>query len=262
MVDAPGAPGLGGEAVAARVEALAARYRLPAGAADRLLTLLGVLAADELAPTTVREPDAIVDDHLADSLVALELDEIHAAGVIVDIGSGAGLPGLPLAIALPAVRVALVESSRRKCEFIERAIAACGLDNATVACARAEEWREGLGTADVVTARALASLAVVAEYGAPLLRVGGVLVAWRGRRDSEVEGEAAAAAAELGLELRPPLAVSPYPEARHRHLHLMLKVSSTPARFPRRAGAAVKRPLGAAATRPRDRIGDSNRPDV
>jgi 16S rRNA (guanine527-N7)-methyltransferase len=101
-----------------------------------------------------------------------------------------------------------------------------------------------------VTARALAPLAVLAEYAAPLLREGGVLVAWKGRRDAQEERDAAAAAEELGLaveEIRP---VRPYPEAEHRHLHLLRKVAPTPDRFPRRPGIARKRPLGA-GTRPR-----------
>ena len=94
-------------------------------------------------------------------------------------------------------------------------------------------------------ARALAPLAVVAEYAAPLLRIGGALVAWRGRRDAGEEVSGANAAGELGLEARAPIAVTPYPGALHRHLHVMVKVAETPAQFPRRAGMARKRPLGA-----------------
>jgi 16S rRNA (guanine527-N7)-methyltransferase len=110
--------------------------------------------------------------------------------------------------------------------------------------ARAETWQGGLGRHEVVTARALAPLAVVAEYGAPLLRIGGELIVWRGKRDEHEEAAGARAAAELGLEPAPPLQVFPYPAARQRHLHVMRKVRPTPARFPRRLGVARKRPLG------------------
>jgi 16S rRNA (guanine527-N7)-methyltransferase len=225
------------------VLSLAARYRLAEPAAERLSVLLGLLVDDPHAPTAIRDRRRAVDDHLADSLVALEVPEVRAAERLVDLGAGAGLPGLPLAIALPQTRVTLVESSGRKCEFIERAVATCGIGNAEVVHARAEAWPEGCGRFDVVTARALAPLDVVVEYAAPLLATGGTLVAWRGRRDPAEEAVAAGAAAIVGLELGAVIEVAPYAGALHRHLHLMSKVMETPERFPRRPGMARKRPL-------------------
>lgn len=197
------------------------------------------------------ERAGILRDHLADSLVALDLSEVRGARAIADLGAGAGFPGLPLAIALPAARVSCVESNGRKCAFISRAAEACGAANAMAVHARAEDWGAGLGACDLVTARALAPLAVVAEYAAPLLAMGGWLVAWRGRRDDADEAAGAKAAAELGLEPGPVIAVEPYPGALHRHLHVMRKVATTPERFPRRPGMARKRPLGGASDRPR-----------
>ena len=144
-----------------------------------------------------------------------------------------------------------MESNGRKCAFISRAAEACGAANAMAVHARAEDWGAGLGACDLVTARALAPLAVVAEYAAPLLAMGGWLVAWRGRRDDADEAAGAKAAAELGLEPGPVIAVEPYPGALHRHLHVMRKVATTPERFPRRPGMARKRPLGGASDRPR-----------
>jgi 16S rRNA (guanine527-N7)-methyltransferase len=226
-------------------EALVGRYNLPDGAATKLELLVRLLVHDPLAPTGVRDVNRVVDDHIADSLVALDVDAVRSAGEIADLGAGAGLPGLPLALALPDARVALVESAARKCTFIERAIGECGLRNALAVNARAESWADGLGRFDVVTARALAPLAVVLEYGAPLMRVGGMLVAWRGRRDSESETAATRAAAELGLRPHGIRRVYPYPRAQNRHLYLALKVTETPSRFPRRPGMARKRPLGA-----------------
>ncbi len=226
------------------VGALVERYGLPARAAPGLEALAELLASDPLAPTTVRGGAAVLNDHLADSLVALELPEVRAAAQVADLGSGAGFPGLPLAIALPETPVRLVESNGRKCEFLERARLAGDATNARVVHARAEEWVDGRDSCDLVTARALAPLAVVAEYAAPLLVLGGSLIAWRGRRDLTDEAGARRAAGALGLELRAPQPVTPYPGARHRHLHLLVKVAPTPARFPRRAGMARKHPLG------------------
>jgi 16S rRNA (guanine527-N7)-methyltransferase len=231
--------------VDARIRALAARYGLTAQAEERLRVLHRMLVEDQLAPTTIRDPAKVVDDHLADSLVALELDQIRSATALADLGSGAGVPGLPLAISLPEASVALVESAARKCAFIERAVAECRLRNARPVHARAESWPEGLEASDVVTARALAPLDVVVEYAAPLLVVGGTLVAWRGRRDQEAEDAAARAATRVGLEPLEIRLVHPYRGAESRHLHLMSKVKPTPGNFPRRPGMARKRPLGA-----------------
>lgn len=223
---------------------LAERYALADDTVSRLRTLAALLGNDPLAPTSVREPTAVRDDHLADALVALELSDVRHARSIADLGSGAGPPGLPLAAALPAARVALLEANARKAEFLRRAVALMGLRNAVVVQSRIEAWSDGCARQDVVTARALAGLDVVMEYAAPLLRIGGILVVWRGAPDLEAEAAGARAAAILGLEPAEVLRVVPYVGARHRHLHVIRKVRATPIRFPRRAGVARKRPLG------------------
>ena len=228
-----------------RIAALADRYDLPSRGAASLGALLEHLVEDPFAPTSVVEPSQAIDDHLADSLVALEVEQVRSAAMLADLGAGAGFPGLPLAIALPHASVALVDSNARKCAFIERVAVACGIDNTSVVRVRAEAWPEGLGRFDLITARALAPLGVVAEYAAPLLRPGGALLVWRGRRDHEDEAVGVRAASVLGLEAGEPRPVHPYAGAQHRHLHLMLKVRPTPAGFPRRPGMARKRPIGA-----------------
>jgi 16S rRNA (guanine527-N7)-methyltransferase len=226
-----------------RLVALGQRHALCEGAVAKLAALLDLLVADPFAPTAVHDASRALDDHLADSLIALDLKEVRQARTIADLGSGAGIPGLPLAIVVPS-EVVLVESNARKCEFITRTVATCGIVNATVVCARAESFTDGFDRFDLVTARALAPLPVVAEYAAPLLRLGGALLVWRGRRNPEEEAAAAEAGIHLGLQVRAPILVTPYDGARHRHLQLMLKVRSTPAGYPRRPGMARKRPLG------------------
>jgi 16S rRNA (guanine527-N7)-methyltransferase len=229
-----------------RLQQLAERYRLPDVAAEKLSALAHVLVVDPLAPTSVRDPAKTVDDHLADSLVALELDVVRGSIEVADLGSGAGLPGLPLAVALPNARFALAESSARKCAFIARAVNECRIGNARAVNTRAESWTEGIGRFDLVMARALAPFPVVVEYAAPLLRVGGTLVVWRGRRDAPAEAAAARAGEQLGLDPGEVRWVHPYNGAENRHLHLMSKVRETPSGFPRRPGMAAKRPLGLA----------------
>jgi 16S rRNA (guanine527-N7)-methyltransferase len=234
------------------ISMLAERFALPRDAGAQLQTLLRILLEDPLAPTSIDDPVRAVDDHLADSLVALDQPPVRSAAAIADLGAGAGLPGLPLAAALPASIVALVEASARKCEFIARAAATARIGNVEVVNQRAEAWRDGFGRFDLVTARALAPLDVVLEYAAPLLRVGGTVVAWRGRRDPDVEAAGARAAQILGLEVGRVVQVRPYAGAMHRHLHLVSKIMETRPEFPRRPGVAAKRPLG-------ERAGPSDR---
>jgi 16S rRNA (guanine527-N7)-methyltransferase len=228
-----------------RVVELAQQYGLDERARDQLTALLAVIAQDERAPTTVRDPDLGVDLHLADSLVALDLPPVRAAKSIADIGSGAGFPGLVLAAALAGCDVRLVESQGRKCAFLQELVAQVEIPNARVICARAEDWSGGIRAHDVVVARALGPQPVVLEYAAPLLTLGGTLVDWRARRVPAEEQRAAQAADGLGLALLSVERVKPFEAARDRHLHLYTKVRETPSRFPRRAGMARKRPLGA-----------------
>jgi 16S rRNA (guanine527-N7)-methyltransferase len=219
------------------------RYRLSESQLDQLTKIMSALAVDELAPTTVREPASAVDVHLADSLVALELEFVREAGQIADIGAGAGFPGLALAVALPRSEVKLVESQARKCAFIQRVKAGAGIKNAEAVCARVEEWPEGIGRHDLVLARAVAPQPIVLEYAAPLLRLGGALVDWRGQREPEEERTAMEAAEVLGLERYSIRRVEPFEGVRNHHLHVYLKTRETPDRFPRRVGMARKKPL-------------------
>jgi len=231
--------------VGSRLERLAEQFALPPQTPATLERLLALIAADPRAPTAIRDAVDAVDEHIADALVALELDAVATARRIADLGSGAGFPGLVLAVALPEARISLVESNQRKCEFLERAVGQMKLDNACVVPERAEAWTEGVRRCDLVTARALAPLNVLVEYAAPLLRPQGALVAWKGHRDATEEADGAAAAAATGLEPVAVHSVRPWPEAHNRHLHLYLKVGLTPNGYPRRPGMATKRPLRA-----------------
>ena len=232
--------------VTAAIEALAGLHDLVESQGSALGRLVVALEAEPDPPTRLRAGLEVVEGHLADSLVALELRDVRRARRIADLGAGAGFPGLALAVALPDATVDLVESSARKAEVIARLIRAAGLHNARAVPARAETWGAGeaRATYDVVTARALAALPVVVEYAAPLLAPGGVLVAWRGARDPVEEAAGAAAAEEAGLRAEEVRQVVPFEGALHRHLHVLRKVGPTPERLPRRPGVARRRPLG------------------
>jgi 16S rRNA (guanine527-N7)-methyltransferase len=211
-------------------------------ALEALLALLGQPAAPVSASTVARARQV----HIADSLSGLELVPLREAERIADLGSGAGLPGLVLAARLPDADVDLIESVSRKCEFQRAAAARMGLPNVTVVCERSEAWATGDGREayDAVTARAVGSLAVLAELASPLLRDGGVLVAWKGARSREEEDQLERAVPRLAMEPVEVRAVSPYSGSRDRHIHLLRKNGPTPNGLPRRVGMAAKRPFG------------------
>lgn len=214
-------------------------------AAPALEALVELLIEGD-APVSPRSAERARQVHVADSLSGLGFDQLREAQRIADLGSGAGLPGLVLAAALPEARVELIESVSRKCAFLRRAVERLGLENAEVVCARAESWTadEGREAYDAVTARAVGRLPTVAELASPLLRDGGYLLVWRGRRDPDQEVKLARASARLAIEPVEVRAVTPYPGSRDRHIHLVRKNGPTPDDLPRRPGMAAKRPFG------------------
>jgi 16S rRNA (guanine527-N7)-methyltransferase len=176
--------------------------------------------------TSVRDPAEARRVHVDDSLAALEVIG-RFEGPIVDVGSGGGAPGIPLAAALPEREVTLLESSRRKCDFLERW--AEEIPNVRVICGRAEE--QPVDQFGVAVAKALAPPPVAAEWCLPLVAPGGAAVLFVG--PSAEAGRVAVVAERLAAELveSPP------------GLLVLCKVAPTPPGFPRRPGVARKRPL-------------------
>lgn len=200
--------------------------------------------------TSLTEPVEVVRRHFAESIacgVALRRAGLLADGVsVVDIGSGGGLPGLPLRITWPQVRVTLVEASGRRCRFLEAVIEDLGLAGTEVVQARAEDAGrapEHRGAHDLVVARAVAPLAVLVEYALPLLRPGGTLAALKGSRALEEIETARGAVAALGgaqvASLEVPLPAGSTPQ----QLVLVRRDGALGDRYPRRPGIPAKRPL-------------------
>ena len=211
---------------------------------DQAQAMVEIVVRMVAEPQNLSSPEALanaVDVHLADSLSGLLLPEIRDASAIVDLGSGGGFPGLVLAIMLPETQVTMVESEQRKADWLSRA--STGMRNVRVVADRSESLaRAERDTYPVATARALGALPVVMELTAPLLTRGGVLVAWRGRRDSVSEAGAAAAGDVLGLVHRGDVDAAPIPCV-SRYFSLWTKAAPTPDRYPRRPGMAAKRPI-------------------
>ncbi len=201
--------------------------------------VLELLAAERASVSSVVDQRAW-KVHVADSLTGLRIPELRDAGRIADVGAGAGFPGLALAVALPDAQVDLIESVRRKCDFMQRAIDAAGIANATVLNNRSEDLansdrREAY---DLVTARAVGRLSTLAELASPLLKPNAVLVAWKGKRDEEEEQQLANAAEDLAMHPESILDVGARAGSKHRHLHIIRKSGPTPANLPRKPGLA------------------------
>jgi len=190
------------------------------------------------------DPAEAVDRNYLDCIAALA-GGFPAAGAAIDVGSGAGFPGIPLAIMRPDIRFTLLDSLGRRAEFLQRAIDELGL-NAVALHARAEdaahrpELRERF---DLATARAVAPMNVLCEYLLPFTRVGGYALALKGPAlDAELDG-ARAAIAQLGgaVDRTEPIAI-PGRDWDHRAAWIR-KVAATPEKYPRRAGIPEKKPL-------------------
>ncbi|HXV57488.1 MAG TPA: RsmG family class I SAM-dependent methyltransferase [Gaiellaceae bacterium] len=184
--------------------------------------------------TAVRDPAEARRVHVDAALAAAEL---VVAGPVVDVGSGGGSPGIPVAWAHPDVEVVLLEAQRRKCEFLR--VVSREFPNAHVVCARAEEHgrAEGREAYAVALAQALAPPPVALEWCLPLVRTGGSAVLLAGEVDLDAAARAAAAVGGGEPELRRLAAPA------RGALLVVPKVAETPSRFPRRPGAARKRPL-------------------
>lgn len=199
----------------------------------------------------------VLEEHASDALALLDVfdglmrDRDNAGdntGVrVMDVGSGAGFPGIPLAIARPEWRFTLLDTLRKRTSFLEVVVRELGLTNVTVVWGRAEdsakeaEHRESY---DIVTARAVAEMRVLAEFCLPFAAEGGY---WVSAKNAEVEAETRdslkAIATLGGGELRVESVDSIGPDGRHRTAVVCPKIASTPEKYPRRAGMAKKRPL-------------------
>ncbi len=204
--------------------------------------------------TRITEYEAVQTKHFLDSLscmAAIRHYPALTAGMAgglqaVDVGSGAGFPGLPLKIAFPALHLTLLEATGKKTAFLRALVEQLGLSGVAVVTARAEEagqdpaQREGY---DLVLARALADMTVLAELTLPLARVGGWVIAQKGE-DPAAEVAAAQKAVEtLGGQVAEVLPVAVPGLEAARHLVVLEKVAATPPGYPRRPGIPAKRPL-------------------
>ncbi len=194
--------------------------------------------------TTIVEHDDVIVKHFLDSLsVAPQIPS--ATMNVIDIGTGAGLPGIPLKIVLPQIHLTLLETTGKKVEFLKHMIAELNLRDTLAIQARAEDLARVSAHREqyaVAVARAVANLAVLAEYALPFVRVGGLFIAQKGIAvDAEVLA-ATRAIKVLGGRLRHVVPIQ-LPGLEPRHLILIEKIRATPETFPRRAGIPARQPI-------------------
>ncbi|HHX20826.1 MAG TPA: 16S rRNA (guanine(527)-N(7))-methyltransferase RsmG [Clostridiales bacterium] len=182
--------------------------------------------------------------HFADALLPLTHTELFPQGArLIDVGTGAGLPGLPLAIARPDMQVVLLDALKKRCTFLTEVCTTLNLPNVTVMHARAEDAAHGALRAgcDLAVARAVAQLRVLAEYLLPFARVGGRVLCWKGPAAKDEADQAQNAIRTLGGQLERIVPI-PVPDTEHQ-LVVIQKRRPTPGTYPRTAGTPVKKPL-------------------
>ena len=216
---------------------------------ERWLPLLrrhAQLLAESPVQTTSVKGETVVARHYAESLEAYRLAGWPAAGVVVDVGSGGGFPGLVIAAVAPEVEVHLVEARRKRAGLLTEMAEALGLARVTAHGERAEEAGRGAlrERADLVIARAVAPLPVLLEYTAPLAATGGTIVAVKGSRGEAELAEAGTALEALNCEHTGTKQMRSEVAGQMRVL-LFRKRGATPSRYPRRPGMPEKRPLAA-----------------
>ena len=201
--------------------------------------------------TAITDPADVQIKHFLDSLtVLMGIPEPVRTGQqpasLIDVGAGAGLPGIPLAIVRENLQVALLEATQKKCRFLGHVIDELGLSNARVICGRAEEIAHlpnQRASYDVVVARAVASLATLAEFCLPLARIGGEVIAMKKLGIVDEVAASKKAISTLGGKLLDPVIVKLPGLEEDRQLIRMAKVRPSPAAYPRRAGVPAKSPL-------------------
>ncbi len=223
--------------------------RLPADAAERLCRYFRLLTEWNQRMDLVAEApeEELLDRHFLDSLVLLKTDLLSGAESLIDVGTGAGFPGMALALAEPGLRVTLLDSQQKRLRFLEEVARETGAANVMLVHARAEdgarrpELRERF---DVAAARAVAPLNILCEYLLPYVRLGGRVLCWKGPGVREELPGGRRAAHLLGGSVGTPV---PTPLAGRDWDHVILPVekrTKTPDAYPRRAGTPKESPLG------------------
>ncbi len=196
--------------------------------------------------TAITDPDEIYIKHFVDSLSCLQVERFRPPGNIIDVGPGAGFPGIPLKIVYPQFQMTLVESIGKKMEFCRHVVSSLGLDGVDFVQARAEHLGKNVAHReryDWAIARAVAILPVLLEYLLPFIKLGGRAIVQKGETGPAEAHSAEKALSILGGEIKQVLPVELPRVSEDRYLIVVEKVACTPEKYPRKPGIPAKRPL-------------------
>jgi 16S rRNA (guanine527-N7)-methyltransferase len=192
--------------------------------------------------TAIRNEEDAIEKHLFDSLLPSLLLDFNSKNII-DIGSGAGFPGIPLAILFPNSQFTLLEPVQKKAKFLSAVTSTLGLKNITVLVKRAEDCLEERGRYDIAISRAVARLNILLELSIPLIKVDGFFISMKSLKANEEIKESKSAIKKLNIEI---VKISQYNlplSNEYRENILFKKLNSTPIKYPRRFDQILKRPL-------------------
>lgn len=196
--------------------------------------------------TGITERSAVYEKHFYDSLTLIQAVDFNALFSLADIGSGAGFPSIPLAIAFPHLKVTIIDSLAKRIRFLDEVTSHLNLSGVSSLHSRAEDaarLKDHRDRYDIVTARAVARMAVLNEFCLPFVRVGGVFLAMKGSDIAEELEESRFSARILQGEIREIKQLHLPSEGSVRHLIVVEKLRATPASYPRKAGIPLKSPL-------------------
>ncbi len=211
---------------------------------DQFYTMMNLLLSwnEKINLTAITDPEEIIVKHFVDSLTISSY--LKQGATVIDVGTGAGFPGIPLKIARPDLTITLLDSLGKRVKFLEEVIHNLKLIQIKAIHARAEDYaQQNREQYDVATSRAVAKLSVLTEYLLPFVTVGGIAVSMKGAEIKEELKEAEKAIHVLGGKIEEAKSFSLLATEMKRNIIVLKKVSSTPQKYPRKAGIPAKEPI-------------------
>lgn len=196
--------------------------------------------------TSITEPFDFALKHILDSVIILKYIDFEKSSSLVDLGSGAGFPGIPIKIMRPDLEISLIDSLNKRVDFLNFSISELGLSDITAIHLRAEDAGQNISLreqSDYCLSRAVASLSVLSEYCLPLVKVNGSFISYKGRLSKDEIDDSANALNLLGGRFSDSIRYSLPESGDERCLEVIKKVSHTPVKYPRKAGIPSKKPL-------------------
>lgn len=196
--------------------------------------------------TAITEMNEVITKHFVDSLTIIKAvsDIEDKDWSVIDVGTGAGFPGIPLKIAFPNLKITLLDSLNKRINFLNEVIETLGLKDITAVHGRAEDFGRNVSreTFDLCVSRAVANLSTLSEYCMPLVKVGGYFIPYKSGKLAEEMENGKGAVQKLGGEIADIVSFQ-LPNSDERNLVVIKKISKTPKKYPRKAGTPSKEPL-------------------